>query len=146
MNRSTNWGPTLHCVCMVSFFSPVQLCDPMDCSLPGSSVHGILQARMLEWVVKTNYFVLKWIRLLTFNNLAFFWGKEVSHTGYILHDSLRVVTSKRQSCSGDKRSTVAGSWRLGRVGPPNYITRESFKVMEQLHLGYGDAWTNLYMC
>ena len=26
------------------------LCDPMDCSLPGSSVHGILQARVLEWV------------------------------------------------------------------------------------------------
>ena len=24
--------------------------DPMDCSLPGSSVHGILQARILEWV------------------------------------------------------------------------------------------------
>ena len=26
------------------------LCDPMDCSLPGSSGHGILQARTLEWV------------------------------------------------------------------------------------------------
>ena len=26
------------------------LCDPKDCSLPGSSVHGILQARILEWV------------------------------------------------------------------------------------------------
>ena len=26
------------------------LCDPMDCSLPGSSVHGIFQARKLEWV------------------------------------------------------------------------------------------------
>ena len=25
------------------------LCDSMDCSLPGSSVHGILQARRLEW-------------------------------------------------------------------------------------------------
>ena len=25
------------------------LCNPMDCSLPGSSVHGILQARILEW-------------------------------------------------------------------------------------------------
>ena len=24
------------------------LCDPMDCSLPGSSVHGILQAKILE--------------------------------------------------------------------------------------------------
>ena len=26
------------------------LCDPMDCSLPGSSVHGIFQARVLQWV------------------------------------------------------------------------------------------------
>ena len=26
------------------------LCDPMDHSLPGSSIHGILQARVLEWV------------------------------------------------------------------------------------------------
>ena len=26
------------------------LCDSMDCGLPGSSVHGILQARILEWV------------------------------------------------------------------------------------------------
>ena len=25
------------------------LCDPMDCSLPGSSTHGIFQARVLEW-------------------------------------------------------------------------------------------------
>ena len=30
--------------------SRVPLCDPMDCSPPGSSVHGILQARILEWV------------------------------------------------------------------------------------------------
>ena len=26
------------------------LCDPVDCSLPGSSVNGIFQARVLEWV------------------------------------------------------------------------------------------------
>ena len=26
------------------------LCDPMDCSLPGFSIHGIFQARVLEWV------------------------------------------------------------------------------------------------
>ena len=26
------------------------LCDPMDCSLPGSSIHGIFQAIVLEWV------------------------------------------------------------------------------------------------
>ena len=31
------------------------LCDPMDCSLPGSSVHGIVQARVLEWVAIAFY-------------------------------------------------------------------------------------------
>ena len=34
---------------LVTQSSPT-LCNPMDCSLPGSSVHGILQARILEWV------------------------------------------------------------------------------------------------
>ena len=33
-----------------SFQSCPTLCDPMNCSLPGSSLHGILQARILEWV------------------------------------------------------------------------------------------------
>ena len=31
--------------------SCLTLCDPMDCNSPGSSVHGILQVRILEWVV-----------------------------------------------------------------------------------------------
>ena len=30
--------------------SVMSLCDPMDCSQPGSSVHGILQTRILEWL------------------------------------------------------------------------------------------------
>ena len=30
--------------------SCLTLCNPMDCSLLGSSLHGILQARVLEWV------------------------------------------------------------------------------------------------
>ena len=32
-----------------SLQSCLTLCDPMDCGLPGSSVHGIFQARVLEW-------------------------------------------------------------------------------------------------
>ena len=39
----------LFCCCLV--ISHIQLfCDPMDCSLPGSSVHGISQSGILEWV------------------------------------------------------------------------------------------------
>ena len=41
--------PCVH-ACAKSLQSCPTLCDPMDCSLPGSSVHGILQERMLEWV------------------------------------------------------------------------------------------------
>ena len=37
------------CVCEVTQSCPT-LCNPMDCSPTGSSVHGILQARILEWV------------------------------------------------------------------------------------------------
>ena len=37
------------CCCSVSQ-SCLTLCNPMDCRLPGSSIHGILQARILEWV------------------------------------------------------------------------------------------------
>ena len=38
-------------VCLVLVTqSSLTICDPMDCSLPGSSVHGISQARILEWV------------------------------------------------------------------------------------------------
>ena len=40
--------------CMLSHFHRVQLCDPMDCSPPGTSVHGILQERILEWVAMSH--------------------------------------------------------------------------------------------
>ena len=38
------------CVCAKLLQSCLTLCDPMDYSLPGFSVLGILQARILEWV------------------------------------------------------------------------------------------------
>ena len=43
----------LQCMKVISKSEVAQLCltlsDPMDCSLPGSSIHGIFQARVLEW-------------------------------------------------------------------------------------------------
>ena len=45
------WGYQIHCdvLCLVTQSCPT-LCDLMDCSPPGSSVHGTLQARILAWV------------------------------------------------------------------------------------------------
>ena len=48
---------SIWCVCVIyacmhakSLQSHLTLCDPVDCSPPGSSVHGILQSRILDWV------------------------------------------------------------------------------------------------
>ena len=41
----------MYCLCVKSLQSCLTLSDLMYCSPPGSSVHGILQARILEWVV-----------------------------------------------------------------------------------------------
>ena len=42
--------PSLFCFLCVYVCVGVTLCDPVDCNPPGSSLHGILQARILEWI------------------------------------------------------------------------------------------------
>ena len=49
MNIRAGRDPFVY-MCMLVAQSCLSLCDPMDYSPPGSSVHGILQARILEWV------------------------------------------------------------------------------------------------
>ena len=44
------WDLMYSTCAVLSHFGRVRLCDPMDCSPLGSSVHGIFQARILEWV------------------------------------------------------------------------------------------------
>jgi len=54
--RKKNWALTCHAKTksvsewVLCAYSCLTLCDSMDCSPPGSSVHGIIQARILEWV------------------------------------------------------------------------------------------------
>ena len=61
------------CVCSVTKLCRT-LCDPMDYSPPGPSVHGISQARILEWVAisfsRNMEFYKSFISLCVFNN---FW-------------------------------------------------------------------------
>ena len=49
------------CVCVCETVSSViSVCNPMDCNLLGSSVHGILQARILEWVATPSFRGSSW--------------------------------------------------------------------------------------
>ena len=52
---------------------PLTLCDPMDCSLPGSSVHGIPWPRIVEWVASSfsNYGIKSGFPALQADSLPF---------------------------------------------------------------------------
>ena len=66
------------------------LCDPMGCSLPGSSVHGIFQARVLEWVA-----------------ISFSRG------------SSRPRDWTQVSCIAGRRFTIWATWEAPPATPPN---------------------------
>ena len=55
------------------------LCDLVDCSLPGSSVHGILQTRILEWVAMPSFRGSSWPRDQTHTFGVSCTGRQVLH-------------------------------------------------------------------
>ena len=75
------------CVCVLVTQSYLTLCNPMDCSPPGSSVHRILQARILEWVSISSSRGSSWPRKWTWvSHLAgiFFVAWATWETHYIV--------------------------------------------------------------
>ena len=54
------------------------LCNPMDCRLPGSSVHGISQARVLEWVAISFSRGSSWPRYSTIVSCKITWEAELT--------------------------------------------------------------------
>ena len=79
--RQDNWNglpfPSPTHACMLSRFSHVWLCNPIDGSPPGFSVHRILQARILEWVAIS----------FSDSNTEYLW-KQVKMDSALLNDSL----------------------------------------------------------
>ena len=69
-SSSCSWKNCCSGSCCSVMLTP---CDPLDCSPPGSSVHGIFQARILEWIA---IFLLQRIFLIQGSNL---------HLLYFLH-------------------------------------------------------------
>ena len=85
-----------HMLCVLSHFSCVPLCDPMDHGPPGSSVHGILQARIPEWVAISSSSDKVWSEsmklkvLVAHSCLAFCDPMDCNPSGSSVHGILRV--------------------------------------------------------
>ena len=95
---------SLHC-CLVTK-SYLMLCDPMDCSLPGSSVHGISQARVLECLLLQRIFPTQGLNpsLLHGRWILYHWV-----TRKVLHVIMRV--SKSIECTPEVNPYVnRGLW------------------------------------
>ena len=102
----------------------LQLCpalwNPIDCSLPGSSVHGVLQARILEWVAMPSSRGASWSRDQTQVSCVAYIGRWVnSHyclwktisslakTSCLLHSSLYMLPKNDISYLGASRPILA---------------------------------------
>ena len=79
----------LQCVKVKSESEVAQSCptlsDPMDCSLPGSSVREIFQVKVLEWDaiafsnIKTGYQVFEQVFSYLFNSGVIYWGNDLEN-------------------------------------------------------------------
>ena len=83
-------GPSSFCVCCSTGWwgcccsvTPwwLTLCDPMDCSLPGTSAHGVLQARILEWVAMPS-------------SRGSFWPRDWTHISDVSCIGRQVLTAR----------------------------------------------------
>ena len=100
------------------------LCDPLDSSPPGSSVHGILQARILEWVTVPFSRGSSWPNSQTHLSLT---GRRVLH-----HCSW---DGKESACNAEDLSLIPGLRRSPRQGNGN---RLQYSYLENLM--DGGAW------
>ena len=78
------------------------LCHPMDCSPPGSSIHGIFQARILEWAAIPFSIPDFWSRLISthFTSQAGVWGGSVGLPNILKVEGVRIIRCFVSSCVG----------------------------------------------
>ena len=77
--------------CVLSRASRVQLCDPRDNSLSGSSVHGILQARIMEWVAMLSSATRILERVAMLSSMESSWPRDQTLVSYVSCNCRRVL-------------------------------------------------------
>ena len=128
------------CCCLVLKSCPT-LSDPMDCNPPGSSVRGILQARILEWVC---HFLLQGVSLTQGSNPRFLhWQADsllLSHQG-----SLRIYYPDSNFPLRIQKMLQHEEVRLNRK-EKNFLTakpallQEHFFFQERVNFSVGRLW------
>ena len=133
----------LQCIKVISEREVAQsyptLSDPMDCSLPGSSAHGIFQARVLEWVAIAlsgeSYelcIIWGWMRTIAWETdepLRWLWGTAPWRYGEV---SIYVILMKSGMCSQTRfgRSLLLVTRRLLLVMKSRFTVNDFSSFLE----------------
>ena len=116
------------------------LCEPMDCRLPGSSVHGILQARILEWLAMPFSRGSTWPRDQTLvSHIAgrFFtiWATQETWYKPYLELSVKQIQGKQdwvgqiQEWKKKRKFKSHHEWEIGEVTVPMGIQGNCVKLL-----------------
>ena len=104
-------------LCVHSHSSCPTLCDPVDCSLPGSSVYGIFQARVLEWVAIAFFRRSTWPRGWTHLSCIYRWilyyctTWEAPFKNYVQLKCVRGTIQKTERVTIIKVFKIIASWK-----------------------------------
>ena len=148
--------------CMVCEWSVAQLCPSLwghlDCSLPSSSIHGILQARILEWIaicysrgssrprVQTHVSCISWIgRRILYRVEWWHHTKFIRFVIIFIVDSLPIWNKKiRQSLDKNTQKGIPTLKLLCKLcpSPKNMITMMSAGLCQWARHNSGAVWGN----
>ena len=109
------------CVCVYTQADPT-LCDPMNCSPPGSSVHGIFQARILEWVAISSSWESSRPRDWIYVSHVSCIGKQILHLCTTWEALLKSLPPQAPSTTTPSKLTTLGA---SLVGPCSAVLRRS---------------------
>ena len=111
-------------LCTLVTQSCPNLCDPTDCSLPGSSVHGIFQARILEWVAISSSRRPSRPRDQTCISCS---GRWILTTEPLGKPTVTIITIKAFACNARDLGSISGSRRSPGEGNGNPLQYSCLK-------------------
>ena len=119
------------CCCSVTQLC-LLFCNPMDCSLPGSSIHGILQERILEWVVISFYPLIN----TEYENSK----EEITEVILFLPMSEASMSQQQMDTTSGRHSPNTSCWHLHQTRFPILLASSARQWGPASFWGYWKHW------
>ena len=136
----------LHIIAAVakSLQSYPTLCDPMDCSLPSSSVHGIFQARMKARCHRLFRYITRIVKIIKTDNRKYWQGSGETGLSYVAGGTVNGIVPLENSLAvSQKVEPKVTLWP--RNSTPRYIPKrmENISLQKNLYVNIHSSITQI---